>query len=215
MNRFENIDCMIGMKEYEDNHFDLAIVDPPYGIGGGSNVTLKRYDDAKPNKDYFIELIRISKNQIIWGGNYFSSLIPFNSTHTIIWDKENGDSFMSDAEIAFTSFDKNTTKIYKQFWMSNMMSPLEKPIVHLNQKPKRLYKWLLTKYAKEGDLILDTHVGSASSLIACEDMGFNYVGFELDEDYYKAAQKRLEQFRSQPKFDLPIVKTYEQEKLAI
>lgn len=201
MNRFDNIDCMIGMAEYKDNHFDLAIADAPYGIGGGSNATLKKYDDSVPDKEYFIELVRVSKNQIIWGGNYFSTLIPFNSTHTIVWDKENGASFMSDAEIAFTSFDKNTTRIFKQFWMSNMMKASEKPIIHINQKPIRLYKWLLISYAKKGDLILDTHVGSASSLIACEDLGFEYVGFELDKDYYEGAQKRLKEFRSQYKME--------------
>ena len=198
LNHFYNMDCMEAMKDIPDKYFDLAIVDPPYGIGGGSNTKFKvEWDKAIPSKEYFKELIRVSKNQIIWGGNYMSVNIPFCSKHSIIWDKENGDSFMSDGEIAFTSFDKQTTKFYRLFWMSNMMKPSEKPLIHPTQKPISLYIWLLNNYAKKGDKILDTHVGSASSLIACHKLGFKYVGFEIDKDYYKASMERLQAVKNQ------------------
>jgi site-specific DNA-methyltransferase (adenine-specific) len=198
--KITNEDNMALMARYPDDHFDLAIVDPPYGIGGGSNVSIKTnrdWDKNIPSKKYFDELKRVSKNQIIWGGNYMSLNIPFNSTHTIIWDKQNGESFMSDGEIAFTSFNKNTTRFFRLFWMSNMMKPDEKPLIHPTQKPVKLYKWILQNYAKEGDLILDTHLGSGSIAIACHQMGFDLVGCELDADYYKAAHKRFKQQTAQ------------------
>ena len=196
-----NEDNMQLMARYPDNYFELAIVDPPYGIGGGSNTKKMNveWDNNIPPKEYFNELIRVSKNQIIWGGNYMSSNIPFNSKHTIIWDKQNGDSFMSDAEIAFTSFNKQTTIFYKLFWMSNMMKADEKPLIHPTQKPKSLYKWLLIKYANKGDKILDTHLGSGSIAIACHDMGFDLTACELDFDYYNAAIKRLTDHQKQLK----------------
>jgi len=196
-----NEDCLEAMKRMEDGKYDLAIVDPPYGIGGGSCTTKKvNWDDTKiPSKKYFTELIRVSKNQIIWGGNYMSKNIPFCSTHTIIWDKQNGNSFMSDGEIAFTSFRKNTTKFFRLFWMSNMMKSFEKPLIHPTQKPIELYVWLLNNYAKEGHTILDTHLGSGSIAIACHDMGFNLDGYELDVDYFEAASKRLSQHQRQLK----------------
>lgn len=199
LNNFYNEDCLEAMKKIPDKYFDLAIVDPPYGIGGGSNTKNMNvdWDDKIPSKEYFNELSRVSKNQIIWGGNYMSMNIPFNSTHTIIWDKQNGDSFMSDGEIAFTSFNKNTTKFYRLFWMSNMMKSYEKPLIHPTQKPITLYEWLLKNYAKQGDKILDTHVGSASSLIACYNLGFDYIGFELDKEYYDLACKRIETRKNQ------------------
>ncbi len=206
MNRFDNIDCMLGMAEYEDNHFNLAIVDPPYGEGNNiysfeinlkikdTKHDIKGWNDNKPKQNYFNELYRVSKNQIIWGGNYFVDYLP-SSRGWIFWDKlyEKMHSF-ADGELAFSSFDMN---LKKYTFRGNLTKA-----IHPTQKPISLYKWLLTKYAKEGNLILDTHVGSASSLIACEDMGFEYVGFELDEDYYNAAQKRLAQFRSQYKLAL-------------
>ena len=221
MNRFDNIDCMIGMKEYPDNHFDLAIVDPPYtnkyedmirvaSVGGSAKSFLKekkyanprkyKYDslcNAKPNDKYFKELFRISRNQIIWGVNWYKKYFGIGR---IVWDKDNSGNF-SDCELAYHSFG-NVTRLFKYRWngmLQEKMGRLKEERIHPTQKPIALYKWLLTKYAKQGDLILDTHVGSASSLIACEDMGFEYVGFELDEDYYNDAQKRLTQFRSQYK----------------
>ena len=218
MNRFDNIDCMVGMAEYEDNHFDLAIVDPPYGIGWTKTIDYKtekqknhqhkklyklwdykEWDSNKPDKKYFDELFRVSKNQIIWGGNYFTDYLP-PSKCWVVWDKQVDFTAVSN-EIAWASFSK-------RIFIFSRCAGLDKGFlakdghIHPTQKPTALYKWLLTKYAKEGDLILDTHVGSASSLIACEDMGFEYAGFELDEDYYNSAQKRLTQFRSQLKLDI-------------
>ena len=207
MNRFDNIDCMQGMAEYEDNHFDLCICDPPYGIdwmkqiqnpNEGKNwkkYKEKSWDKESPSEEYFEELKRVSKNQIIWGANYYENMPP--TPCWIIWDKMQeftGAVF----EMAWTSF--NTPA--KAFRMSRVEAYTHQLKIHPTQKPIALYKWLLTKYAKEGDKILDTHVGSASSLIACEDMGFNYVGFEIDKDYYEAAQKRLTQLRSQLKLQL-------------
>jgi len=213
MNRFDNIDCLVGMAEYEDNHFDLAIVDPPYGIGiveainkstvvGTSSMFYQtkggngsNFDTATPEKEYFDELFRVSKNQIIWGGNYFIEHLH-NTKCFLIWDKMNGTNPMADAELAWSSFDSRV-RIFRMHHFSQGYGDK----IHPTQKPTKLYKWILDLFAKEGDLILDTHVGSASSLIACEDMGFNYVGFEIDKDYYDAAQKRLKQFRSQLKID--------------
>ena len=201
MNKIHLMDCMEGMAQIPDKYFELAIVDPPYGIGGGSNTKMKvKWDADIPSFEYFKELVRVSCNQIIWGGNYMSQRIPFASKHTIIWDKENGDAFMSDGEIAFTSFDKKTTKFYRLFWMSNMMNKSEKPLIHPTQKPITLYKWLLTNYAKKGDKILDTHVGSGSSFIAAYDLGFDIMGFEIDEDYWQAANKRLAEHTAQIQF---------------
>jgi len=196
-----NEDNMLLMARYADNYFDLAIVDPPYGIGGGSNTKKMNveWDNKIPSKEYFNELIRVSKNQIIWGGNYMSSNIPFNSKHTIIWDKQNGKSFMSDGEIAFTSFNKQTTLFYRLFWMSNMMKAEEKPLIHPTQKPKSLYKWLLDKYANKSDKILDTHLGSGSIAIACHDYGFDLTACELDKEYFDKATQRINNHTAQTK----------------
>ncbi len=199
--KITNEDNMELMKRFPDNYFDLAIVDPPYGIGGGSNTKKMNveWDSTTPDKSYFIELCRVSKNQIIWGANYMSAKIPFNSTHTIIWDKENGDSFMSDGEVAFTSFKKQTTKFFRLFWMSNMMKAKEKPLIHPTQKPIQMYEWLLKTYAKENDKILDTHLGSGSIAIAVdivnkiEKMNLTLTACELDKEYYETATKRIEE----------------------
>ena len=205
MNRFDNIDCMIGMKEYPDKYFDLAIVDPPYGIGQDVGIEMgnwkrnihqkKDWDSDRPTSSYFNELFRVSKNQIIWGGNYFINDL-YDTRCMLVWDKKNGGNPLSDCELAWTSFETSVRK-YTYNHIQDYNAGIER--IHPTQKPIALYKWLLTKYAKQGDKILDTHVGSASSLIACEDLGFEYVGFELDADYYKAANKRLEQFRLQLK----------------
>ncbi len=198
---FYNMDCMVGMKECPDKHFDLAIVDPPYGISitdsgrlGKYNKNKSRWDDAIPDESYFNELKRISKNQIIWGGNYFS-LPPTRGF--VIWDKKQPETLsFAMSEFAWTSFDRSA----KSFYYSPMQDSKER--IHPTQKPVALYKWLLMNYAKEGDIILDTHVGSASSLIACYDMGFDYVGFELDEDYYKSACERIEENKAQFRMEL-------------
>ena len=200
-----NEDNMLLMARYPDNYFDLAIVDPPYGIGGGSNTKKMNveWDKTTPPKEYFLELCRVSKNQIIWGANYMTTKIPFNSTHSIIWDKENGDSFMSDGEIAFTSFNKQTTKFFRLFWMSNMMKEKEKPLIHPTQKPIQMYEWILKNYAEPNQKILDTHLGSGSIAIAIdnvnkiEKMNLTLTACELDPDYFKAAMKRIEQQTAQ------------------
>lgn len=192
-----------GLPSYPDKFFDLAIVDPPYGIGqdGSKNHTRSLLAKAKPYKGffgndkhipsamYFRELRRISRNQIIWGGNYFG--LPASSCW-LVWDKENGENDFADCELAWTSFKSAVRKVrfkWKGMLQANMK---HKEIrIHPTQKPVALYRWLLENYAKPGQLILDTHVGSASSLIACESMGFDYVGFEIDPDYYAAAQNRM------------------------
>ena len=197
---FYNLDCIEGMKQIPDKYFELAIVDPPYGININMNMGLKKgqqkkreqkeWDKSTPSQEYFDELFRVSKNQIIWGGNYF----PLPVTRCfVIWDKGEtmyGRSF-AECEFAWTSFNQSA-RIYKR-------SPIDVFRFHPTQKPVALYAWLLNKYAKQGDKILDTHVGSASSLIACENLGFEYLGFEIDKEYYQKACERLEVERSQLK----------------
>ena len=196
-----NEDCMDLMSRYSDNHFELAIVDPPYGIGnkfkGGktgkmnfNEVVDRGWDIEPPNKDYFDELKRVSKNQIIWGGNYF--LDNLNSSRCfIVWDKKVSEDFsLAMCELAWTSFDK-LAKIYR---MSVHKTGNK---IHPTQKPVKLYEWLLMNYAKEGDKILDTHFGSGSIAIACHNLGFELTGCELDKDYYVAAIKRIEQHKAQ------------------
>ena len=128
-----------------------------------------------------------------------STRIPFNSTHTIIWDKQNGESFMSDAEIAYTSFNKNTTRFYRLFWMSNMMDKSEKPLIHPTQKPISLYHWIYSKYTTTGMRILDTHLGSGSSAIAAHDCGLHFDGWEIDTEYHTAAVSRYNEHTRQMK----------------
>ena len=203
-----NEDNMKLMGRYEDNHFDLAIVDPPYGIdlanmnmGIGKSKKAskiqnrkwkpKDWDKNTPSSDYFEELFRVSKNQIIWGGNYFE-LPPCKNY--IIWDKEIplGLSF-ADCEMAWTSFNK-APKIFRH---SAYLDKNNK--FHPTQKPIKLYKWILSKYANEGDKILDTHLGSGSIAIACHDLNFDLTACELDTDYYNAAIKRLTDHQKQLK----------------
>ncbi len=190
-------DNMELMSRYPDNHFDLAIVDPPYGMikntyGSGKVAPAKfrcdkvnhREWDIAPDKEYFNELQRISKNQIVWGANHFISKIPFDSSCWLIWDKDNTGDF-ADCEIAWTSFDK-LAKIYK------LPTPKDGKI-HPTQKPIQLYKWLLHNYTSEGDLILDTHLGSGSIAIACHQMKRKLIGYEIDTEYYQKACKRFEE----------------------
>lgn len=198
MKIFQNRDCMEGMKEYPDKFFDLAIVDPEFGIGIGKSPRLvtdkgreaKEWDDKPINPSYFTELFRVSKNQIIWGGNYY----PLQGNkHCIIWDKVQPEALSFGMfDYAWTSFN-GANKIFRQ------SVQIEKDKIHPTQKPVQLYKWLIQKYAKPGERVLDTHVGSASSLIAYEAEGFDYVGFEIDKEYYDNAVKRIEQYRSQLK----------------
>lgn len=197
---FYNMDCMDGMKQFPDKFFDLAIVDPPYGLGiDGQKESIsknpkhnrkqhirKSWDSSIPDKDYFYELFRVSKNQIIWGANYFVKYLNTGTKGWIVWDKGQHGLTMSDCELAFSSFNCQT-----RVKIINRVELLNEGTIHPTQKPIKLYEWLLNNYAKPGDKILDTHVGSASSLIACHKLGFEYVGFELDTDYFKAASDRL------------------------
>jgi site-specific DNA-methyltransferase (adenine-specific) len=194
-----NEDNMLLMSRYPDEYFDLAIVDPPYGIGdkfkGGKSGKMKFNEvvdkgwDCVPKDEYFNELFRVSKNQIIWGGNYFN-LPPTRCF--IVWDKQISDDFtLAMAELAWTSFDK-LAKIFKY-------SVPKDGKIHPTQKPIKLYKWLLDKYAKEGHKILDTHLGSGSIAIACHDYGFELTACELDTEYYEAALKRINNHTAQLK----------------
>lgn len=194
-------DCMEGMKRFPDGYFDLAIVDPPYGIEKGFHETsrVEKYggldfaNDFKPTMEYFDELFRVSKNQIIWGYNHLSDMLP-STKEFIFWYKHQPVDSYSDRELAWTSF-KKTAKCFDYPYSGSINR--EDDRIHPTQKPVALYEWLLTRYAKPGYRILDTHVGSASSLIACERMGFDYVGFELNPEFYERAQKRMEQHRKQ------------------
>ena len=192
-----NEDCMVVMSRYPDKYFDLACVDPPYGIGVnsmnmGSRKTVKpdrrKWDDCIPDAGYFEELIRVSENQIIWGGNYFN-LPPTRCF--LIWDKGEmmyNRSF-ADCEQAWTSFDKSA-RMYKK-------NPTDINRIHPTQKPVKLYEWLLHNYAKPGQRILDTHLGSGSSAIAAHYFGVDFVGCELDNEYYAAACARVKKETSQ------------------
>ena len=175
-----NIDCVEFMKQYPDNHWELAICDLPYGINISNNPIRqqhqkKNWDNAVPSKEYFDELFRVSKNQIIWGGNYFN-LPP--SQGFIIWDKVQPENFsLAMCEYAWSSI-QSPAKI----WKKSVLCEQDK--IHPTQKPVKLYEWILFKYAKEGDKILDTHLGSGSSRIACHNLKFDFTGCELDKDYY-------------------------------
>jgi site-specific DNA-methyltransferase (adenine-specific) len=201
-----NEDNMLLMARYPDKYFDLAIVDPPYGVGedGGDkqrnfkskkcpkgtnkHYTKKNWDNSKPNADYFIELKRVSKNQIIWGGNYFVDYLD-SSMGWIFWDKKNGESDFSDGELAYTSFNKGLRK-FEWLW-AGFQKQRPETRIHPTQKPVALYKWILDKYAKENDKILDTHLGSGSIAIACHDYGFDLTACELDVEYYEKAKQRI------------------------
>lgn len=188
-----NEDNMQLMARYPDKYFDLAIVDPPYGIGISSNPVRqkhdkKNWDDNVPSKEYFTELFRVSKNQIIWGGNYFD-LPP--SQGFFVWDKKQPHDFsLAMVEYAWSSIKKPA-----KMWTLSVQKEQNK--IHPTQKPIQLYEWLLLNNAKPGDKILDTHLGSGSIAIACHDYGFDLTACELDKDYFDAAMKRIKQHTSQ------------------
>jgi len=200
-----NCDNMKLMAEFEDNHFDLAIVDPPYGIGVDGNKEqrwpdgsikrkmhdIKGWDSAIPSAEYFKELKRVSKNQVIWGGNYFTEHLKPTKAW-IFWYKAQQGLTMSDGELAWTSLKKVT----RMFTLHRTHVWQEKP-QHPTQKPVKLYKWILDQCAKEGDKILDTHLGSGSIAIACHDLGFDLTGCELDKEYFEAMQKRIKEHQMQ------------------
>jgi len=189
------------MKGCKDNQFDLAIVDPPYGIGA-SEMTMgsgkhkftkgKRWDSQLPNGEYFDELFRVSNNQIIWGGNYFSAYLK-PTPHWAVWDKLNPNLSFAEGELAWINKGKNL-RIFKHY---SAIADTYGGKIHPTSKPVKLYEWLLQNYAKEGQTILDTHLGSGSIAIACDKMGFDLVGCEIDEDYYNGAMKRLKEHQSQ------------------
>jgi len=199
-----NEDCVEGLKRFSDKHFDLAIVDPPYGLGiDGQKGEVKKgvqirkqhkfkgWDTAIPTKEYWEQLFRVSKNQIVWGGNYFTEFLPPTKAW-IFWYKGQQDLTMSDGEMAWTSFNKVTRMVdihRTHIWQ-------EKPI-HPTQKPVKLYDWVIDRYAMDANLILDTHVGSGGLRISCNKAGKQYVGFEIDKDYYEAQEKRFNDFKSQ------------------
>lgn len=213
-----NMDCMDGMAGYPDGYFDLAICDPPYGqnihkmnftksgaIKVGKKCVAKRHDfrnkadwdNNRPDAAYFTELFRVSKQQIIWGGNYFADMLP-PSKGFIVWDKRvlpNMTNDYADCEMAWCSIGvaRMFRYLYNGMLQGDMKNREER--VHPTQKPVVLYTWLLDRYARQGNIILDTHVGSASSLIACEMRGYQYVGFEIDPNYYRMAQNRIAEYR--------------------
>lgn len=189
---------MTYMAGLPDKAFDLAIVDPPYGIGrdgGESGKNWKVYKnkgwDYRPDQEYFSELFRVSENQVIWGGNYFTQFIP-PSMGWIFWDKGQ-ELTMSDGELAYSSFEKALRKIT----INRCKISSNGGNIHPTQKPVKLYNWILDKYAKQGDRILDTHLGSGSSAIAAHKRGFDFVGCEIDKDYYDAACKRFKEQTAQ------------------
>jgi site-specific DNA-methyltransferase (adenine-specific) len=208
------MDCIEGMKQYPDKHFELAIVDPPYGIGedGSKNhtrgklATSKNYkgfsggDEEAPNSDYFDLLKRKSKNIIIWGANHFIDNIPFNVSTPcwIVWDKVNGETDFADCELAWTSY-KSAVRQFTYRWQGMLQQNMKdkEHRIHPTQKPVALYEWLLHNYAKQGDKILDTHLGSQSSRIAAYKNGFDFTGFELDAEYFEKGNKRFDEFKSQ------------------
>ena len=180
-------DNMELMARYSDNHFDLAVVDPPYGIGISANSvrqqhTKKDWDASTPSLEYFNELKRVSKNQIIWGGNYFP-LPP--SQYFSVWDKGEGLYGRSFAECEYAWVSNGGTRVLK-------VNPVQKDRIHPTQKPVKLYEWLLKNYSEPGQKILDTHLGSMSSAIACHDYKCHLTGFEIDEDYFEAGTKRVQ-----------------------
>lgn len=201
-------DCMDFMRGLPDKAFELAICDPPYGIGEngdrnksrGKLAIAKDYksfaggDLSAPEPEYFQELCRVSKNQIIWGANHFASRLPNPSSSCwIVWDKVTGDSDFADCELAYASF-KTAVRKFTFQWSGMLQGDMKnkEQRIHPTQKPVKLYQWLLSNYAKPGDRILDTHLGSASSAIAAHYAGFDFVGIELDADYYHAAVKRFD-----------------------
>lgn len=222
MGNIYNEDCLEAMKEMPDKYFDLAIVDPPYFEGSGDpkfyhprmakSTAIKPItsDWRVPGPLYFSELYRVSANQIIWGCNYYYKHI--NGAGIIVWDKEMSGDF-SDAELASCSVGRRV-RMFRYRWNGMIQKDMKNKEVrfHPTQKPVAIYKWLLKNYAKEGDKILDTHGGSMSSVIACIDMGFDYMAFEIDTDYFEDAQKRIDNHVRQLDFTRP---EYNQTKMEL
>lgn len=193
-----NGDCMDYLKDYPDNYFQLACVDPPYGIGankmtlGNGKKKIYRggsdWDASIPTAEYWTELFRVSVNQIVWGGNYMTEYLKPTGAW-IFWDKGTGENDFTDGELAWTSYNGALRKISKSWVGANAKDEYDR--IHPTQKPIMIYKWAINRYAKEGDTILDTHLGSGSSRIAAHDMGFDFTGYEIDKDYFDAQEKRF------------------------
>ena len=205
-------DSLQALKSYGDNYFDIAIVDPPYGIGdkfkGGKtgkmnfNEVVEKDWDKVPPMEYWQELMRVSKNQIVWGANHFISRMPFDSSCWLVWDKQNTGDF-ADCELAWCNFNTAVRKfVYRWNGMLQQNMKNKEIRIHPTQKPVALYKWLLDKYAKENDKILDTHLGSGSIAIACHDYGFDLTACELDKEYFDKAIQRIKNHVSQQKLFL-------------
>jgi site-specific DNA-methyltransferase (adenine-specific) len=200
-----NMDSMEAMKDMLDNQFDLAIVDPPYGIGAAKGVGLhsrkkyssknKNWDNETPNKDYFKQLFRVSKNQIICGANYFIEHL-YSTKSFICWVKNNPAPNFAQAELLWTSYNING-KVFDTGKQIQHQIMWEGGSIHPTQKPVKLYEWLLMNYAKEGDSILDTHLGSGSIAIACHNLGYDLTGYEIDKEYFEASKKRIKEHQSQ------------------
>ena len=212
LNKVYNQDCLEAMKQMKDNEFSLAIVDVPYGIGRSGQKKIiskkgtkqnkkyfedKKWDNEIPKKEYFDQLFRVSKNQVIWGANFLLENLK-NTKSFLIWYKGQQGLNQSDCEIAWTSFNENIRMIE-----INRTVFLKENTIHPTQKPIKLYKWVLELFANEGDTILDTHLGSGSSRIACYDLGFDFVGYELDKDYFELQEKRFEMHVNQKSLFTP------------
>ena len=199
-----NMDCIEGMKQYPDKHFDLAVVDPPYGFRTEKTGILnfrkekqqKKWNVA-PDATYFNELKRVSKNQIVWGGNYFPELWLNGCRCFIYWHKGNPVPNFADGELAWTSFDKNAKQCNYRYYGNLEGGGSASDKFHPTQKPVYLYEWVFSEFAKPGNSILDTHLGSGSSRIAAHKHGLDFVGFEIDKEYFDAAEKRYKEFTSQ------------------
>ena len=203
-----NIDNMELMSKYPDKYFDLAVVDPPYGIGvnkmtlGNGKEKVYRgendWDNQPPPLEYFHELFRVSKNQIVWGANHFISRMPYDSSCWIFWDKGTGSNDFADGELAFTSFDKTVRKYFKSWVGANAKDGLKR--IHPTQKPIKLYQWIYHNYLPEGGKVLDTHLGSGSNRIAADMAGnIDFTACELDKEYFDAQEKRWREYKSQLK----------------
>lgn len=201
LNKCYNMNCMEGMAQFPDGFFDLAVADPPYGIDTRGNAqdrfrkgeSLELINDAKPTPEYFKELFRVSRNQVIWGYNHLSDMLP-SCREFIFWYKHQPVVTFSDGELAWTSFQGTSVCFdYPYYGFVNT----EKDKFHPTQKPVQLYSWIFQHYAKQGDKVIDTHLGSGSSRIAAYEAGLDFIGFEIDQKYYDAAEKRFETHASQ------------------
>jgi len=218
LNQLYNMDCVQGMQLFPDKYFDLAVVDPPYGIGTDKDAyeksgtvygnarrgmySLKNWDSAPPDADYFTELFRVSKHQVIFGANHFISRIPIDSPSWIVWDKENGVTDYADAELAWTSH-KTAVRLFAYKWNGFLQGNMKNKEArfHPCQKPVALYEWILSKYASPGDKILDTHAGSAPSMIAAHNLNLDIIAFEIDEEFYTLSTERINAARAQMRID--------------